>query len=158
MKTKAKSTQKAKKVKEYTKEQFLADVSKEVKALKKYATKEELNKLNFYWFKPHRKDKCIYGQMTGSCLSNRASKLIFQCCKRFVKNNSSTCISKGGFGIIKEQINGTYVGANKSLEELKRDRNNIHHLSSLESYIFLPKAKNRNVISYLKGETQKLVL
>lgn len=159
---------KAKSTKPYSKRQFIADVTKEVKALKKHATKEELQNLDFNEFDPDKKEQCIYGQITGYCQSKRASELIFNCCVRFVRNDLE--IDDKGFEAIKEAVNGAFVGRKKSLRSLINNRNKhckfnnwglnteIGHLSAIESYILLPEANNKNLISFLKGNTNKLVL
>lgn len=61
-------------------------VSKEAKSLKKYAYKKELKKLNFKNFSSSNIFKCIYGQMTGDCFSDRASELIYKCAARIYKS------------------------------------------------------------------------
>lgn len=55
-------------------------VKEEADNLKKYATRKEIDRLNFYEVNPHSKTKCIYGQMTGNCISDRAEELIYMCC------------------------------------------------------------------------------
>lgn len=55
--------------------EFLKLVRKEIISLKKKATSEELCKLNFSTLAPSNTEKCIYGQMTGDCDSDRAREL-----------------------------------------------------------------------------------
>jgi hypothetical protein len=69
-------------MKSYTKKQFLADVTAEVKAIKKMATSKEIERLDFETFNPKLPRFCIYGQLTGYCRNKRANKLIKSCCKR----------------------------------------------------------------------------
>lgn len=57
--------------------------------LKKYATPEELRRLNIENLNPLSVYECIYGQMTGSCNSKRALELIQKCCSEGYKSNES---------------------------------------------------------------------
>lgn len=146
--------------KQITKEQFLKDVRTEINNIKKYATKAEINRLDFENLNPDSKYKCIYGQMTGICTSPRASELIFKSCARYISPGDDY-IKTDSFIKLKSQINGKTIPDiknNKQFLNTRREFGEIQHFSSLESYIMLPKAKNKNIISYLKGETKKLVL
>lgn len=64
------------------KKQLTSLVIKEAKALKKAATKKELSRLSFEKLNPENEQHCIYGQMTDSCYSDRASSLIGKCCEK----------------------------------------------------------------------------
>jgi len=131
-----------------TKAEFLKDVEHEVEMLKKHATKEELNRLDFVNLDPADGMCCIYGQATGHCRSNRAQDLILKCCKRVVAFDGD--IPGEPFSqSIKPFINGA-----PSLSNI----DSCHHISSIESYIMLKGAKNQNIIKYLKGETKTLTL
>lgn len=57
-------------------------VQEEIANLKKYATKEELSKLDFECFNGLSPTSCIYGQMTGYCNNARAVDLIRLSCER----------------------------------------------------------------------------
>lgn len=135
----------------YTKSQFLDDVKKEAKALKEHATKEEIRLLSLGTLDPQNKLMCIYGQMTGTCVSRRAAELIDKCCKKYFKlypqiNTGMRHVSESLMTSINEFVS-------ERSESLK-----IKHLSSIETYIMQPFAKNDNLIAYLKGETKKLEL
>jgi len=69
-------------MKKLTKSEFINDVIKEVKSLKKHATKRELSKLDFTTFNQQDPKECIYGQMTGDCESDRSKKLMDKSCIR----------------------------------------------------------------------------
>jgi hypothetical protein len=137
----------------YTKKQFIEDVKKEASALRKHATKEELDKLGIEILNPHSTDDCLYGQMTGYCRSERAVSLITKCCRRFLSIKALDAMlsagdSKTALTEIRKHVNGT-----KS-EEPRR----IKFISAIETYIGTPFAKNKNLIDYLKGNRNDLVL
>ncbi len=130
------------------KKEYLSNAMQEIEALKKHATKEEIENLDFETFDPRAYSKCIYGQMTGDCHSSRALRLIRKCTP-VVINEIGGFYSV--FSDIKENING------------KPTRKNIHSngrrfFSTLENYIVLIGAKNEEIIQYLKGETKTLKL
>lgn len=147
----------------YTKAQFLKDVEKEVRALKKTATKDELLKLDFDNLDPDSGTRCIYGQITGECSSPRASELIFRCCARYVENlpdnGHHEFPAAKGFNVVKPLINGTSIEGVTDLKSFRQHRGFVlNYFSSLETYIMLPNAKNKNLIAYLRGERKNLVL
>lgn len=130
----------------YTKKQFLEDVAKEARALKRHATKEELSWLNVKTFDPKDEELCIYGQITGMCRSKRAVELMTVCAKRFFKNIVYNAIDIGDN--ILDEVNGK-----KSHEPESMD-----FVSAIETYIATPDAKNKNLIAFLKDERKDLVL
>jgi hypothetical protein len=138
----------------YTFEQLKEDVRKEAEALKIHATKEERAKLDFKSLDAGHLSKCIYGQMTGHCNSDRGVHLIETCAVRYVKDGDLTYVSRDGFARIQEHINGAIV------ESLYHNRNcDIDcHYSAIEAYILLPEANNASLISFLRGETETLEL
>lgn len=139
----------------YTREDLINDVTKEAQALRVHATKEERERLNFAELNPEHINKCIYGQMTGSCNSERGAALIYLCACRFIKDASLTDIQHDGFERIQRKINGNTV-----VNFIKNRTEDLYvtHYSAIEAYILLPDAKNANLISYLKGETETLDL
>lgn len=56
--------------------EFLQDVMNEINHIKANATQEEISRLDFDNFNSAYKDRCVYGQMTGSCDSDRAKELM----------------------------------------------------------------------------------
>jgi len=61
----------------------------ELKNLKKNATAKELRKLSrMKKLYPNDSDLCLYGVMTGNCWSERAEKLIRECCT-YVSNSDT---------------------------------------------------------------------
>lgn len=136
-------------MKRYTKEMFLKDVAKEARLLKKNATAEELEKLDIIKLDPSSKYECIYGLATSHCRSPRAIELIESCCKRFIFRHHDL---KRGMKYVSQNVNGATA-------DLKEGNDfDIHHFSSIETYIMQPFAKNKNLIAYLKGEKKELVL
>jgi len=60
-------------------------VKKEVANLKKFATVKERRRLSFLNLGAESTERCIYGQMTGSCFSERANQLIVKCCEEVLE-------------------------------------------------------------------------
>lgn len=138
----------------YTKKQFLEDVAKEAKALKEHATPEELAKLDFRKLDPHSSYSCIYGQMTGSCVSERANELISNCAKTLIDFEAY-----GRWDVDDAVEAATAVAPTKSILYHNRDKDKLKYISTLEAYIMLDdEAQNKNLIDFLKGERKDLVL
>jgi len=60
-------------------------VLEEAKNLRKYAKKEEINRLEFRVLYSESRTGCVYGQMTGDCFSERAQFLIENSCSKVYK-------------------------------------------------------------------------
>lgn len=95
---------------------FLVD--QEITNLKKYATKEEISKLNFENFCPSSERRCIYGQMTGGCYTKRANYLIGKCAPFLYKNPKRVSYKEA-------PLNGRPV----------KDREKYKHFSPIEIFI-----------------------
>lgn len=117
----------------YTFEQLKEDVRKEAEALRVHATKEERERLCLELLDPAHTEKCYYGLMTGECDSSRSVELISKCTQKFYHVGS-----KGPFPADRGFITNRW--------------------SPIEAYGTLPEAKNANLISYLRGETDTLTL
>jgi|GEM_PF-1640369 len=144
----------------YTIEQFLEDVRKEARMLKQSATEEELSRLSLNDLQPDFGGYCIYGQMTGSCFSMRASELIFKCCPRFF-NGRRFDDFKLDAQIAMQSANGATIKGVKTVKDFYEHRicfGDEWYFSVIESYIMIPAAKNAELIAYLKGETDTLEL
>ena len=117
-------------------------VIEEATNLKKHATQEELNKLDFSILHPNKTDRCIYGQLAESCFSHRAVDLMKTCASRGYETNSS-------FEIYDCKINGP-------IKEL--DRRSFW--SPIEVFIDQPRnqenGNNKILIDFLKGEIDEL--
>lgn len=143
---------------EYSFEQFKQDVIAEATALKAMATPEELEMLNFEDLDPQDPCNCIYGQMAGSCSNLRASELIFGCCRqyinhRFAQHDTLDAIIASASG---PTIEGVVDG--NTLKEHRDLGFTLNHYSSIEAYIMIEGAKNAELISFLRGETDTLEL
>lgn len=141
------------KPKDYTEAKFRKEIKQEINLIKKHATTEEIENLDFETFNPDVERQCVYGQMTGNCRSPRASVLIRKCCKRFVIRDG-VGKAKIGYRAIIELINGI----KSSKEDLGTAAWDAKYFSALETYILFPQTKNKKVISYLKGERDTLSL
>jgi len=106
----------------------IEQVKQEIENIKKFATKEQKDRLNFRYFSPMIADKCIYGLMTGDCRSKESNLLISKCIDYKVEPRFMRC--------------------------------NLEHknMTQLELYIQLEREYNKNIIEYIKGETNKLEL
>lgn len=143
-------------MKKITKKQFLADVRHEIEALKVNATKAELGTLDFKEFDPQFPHQCIYGQISGDCRNERAHLLMDRCCIRQMDAGSGVNRLNGeAFADITDLINGAYDGRTWIAGFGSR---NWSYLSALEGYINLKDAKNANIIAYLRGERNDLVI
>lgn len=144
----------------YTWKKFLSDVTKEVELIKVHATKEEKNELNLDYFNPSSPSNCVYGQMAGDCCSSRAHKLIFKCCQKYLVNHKPNDEYEFNPEFVLKNMNGTKPKGVKKHADLSSKRNlfSMQYLSALEAYIILPKAKNKNIINYIKGKKRVLIL
>ncbi len=64
-------------------------VNEEALNLKKYATKEEIEKLDFTKLDPQDHRLCIYGQMTGHCANKRSIELQNKCTTPYSQDTES---------------------------------------------------------------------
>lgn len=111
-------------------------VLKEADNLKKFATVAERSNLNFDRLRPNNASHCIYGQMTGRCYTKRAEELLNQC----------TVPYKDVYDVKKRTKDKTFKDGV------------FRAFSPIEMYILEQGAKNENLINYLKGETDQLIL
>lgn len=116
----------------------------EANNLKLHATREELQRLHITTLVPQRQDLCIYGMMTGNCLSVRALTLLKLCTQPYSGSISGLILTYGycSFNERNRPILGPYCMV----------------FSPIEFYINQPYAKNPELIAYLKGETETLEL
>jgi len=139
-----------------TKSEFINDVIKEIKSLKKHATREELERLDFEAFSYSFVTDCIYGQMTGNCKSYRAKDLMDKSCVRVMS-------LPDGCGDIEDKTfaevnNEHFINGDYNKQTWIDEGRDWCYLSALEGYICLKNAKTKNIINYLKGETNTLNL
>ena len=112
-------------------------VKGEAEKLKKYATPEELAKLNFIKLFFLHGTRCIYGQITGSCFSERAVELLKKCAEPY-----SRSLKKYTETNIKSFIQGQFRTV----------------FSPIEFYIAQEGAKSKALIDFLKGKSKTLNL
>src|SRR5687767_9919523 len=119
-------------------------VRHEAKALRRYATKTEIENLSFEKLDPSSRLKCIYGQMTGTCDSPRAIELIQKCASRVFESEQS-----GEYRVFsKARVNGSPIG---------KDR--LKYFSPIEMFIETTEnrsSRSKKLIEYIKGETNEL--
>jgi len=122
---------------------YPALVKQEAKNLKKFATKRELDKLNFDRLVPENAERCIYGQMTGSCWNGRAIQLIEKSCSRVYNEGQE------GNSLRDCKLNGS---------PKKKQRHSYY--SPIEVFIYkdgnMENGANERLIKYLKGEIRTL--
>lgn len=142
----------------YDKDHFFWDVINEAIALRQHATQEELNRLSFSQLDAFDINSCIYGQAARNCFSHRAAELISMCCPRYFYQSAVSRHNE--IDDVIESANGTSVddfiqGRTQFFSILAR-RESTLYFSAIEAYITLPGAKNKSLIRYLRGETEKL--
>jgi hypothetical protein len=119
---------------------FLAAVAAEIKRIKRRATEDEINKLNFKGFKHWHADNCIYGQMTGVCNSKRAIEIMPKKYDRITADY--------------DRMNSL----NKAAFE-HQDFNKGDSITALEKYLYMcNKPTHKHIIDFLKGKTDTLVI
>lgn len=127
--------------------EYLDTVMQEIEGIKKYATKEQIEKLNLDTFEPEGISTCIYGQMTGSCFSPQTTALIKQI-------NIPLYVTDIVDGYDRKDNSKIEVGVPR--EAVNNDSTDSFTL--LEHFISKYRSNNRNILLYLKGEIPELVL
>jgi len=127
-------------------------VKEETDKIKRFATEEEIAKLDEKKVNGSSRKSCVYGLMTGHCNSPRALELIALCCERvYVGNGSGTIDTLNGHPSeieVKDPMN-LYFG-----------RDGLY-LSPIEQIIFpdnLGIPAGKRIIQYIKGNTPELKL
>lgn len=138
------------------KKEFIAMVKEEIINIKKHASDEELNRLDFNKFNPWYASQDIYGQMTGYCFNARTLGLIKKCTPIVVDD-------LGAYdGLDKRKPLETFRDISGRISYEKPTDKNVRcwarDFSILELYITLKGAKNRGIIKYLRGESKELEL
>lgn len=121
-------------------------VIQEAKALKENATEKEIHNLDFETLDSENANRCIYGQMTGICFSQRATELIQKCAERVYKEGP---------------MDGDYVHDGAILNGSPVGMNRFSYFSPIE--VFISKAQttendeaNKKLIQFIKGEIKNL--
>lgn len=120
-----------------TKRLKLAVIEESTK-LRQNARPSERARLNYFELSPQNTFLCIYGQMTGNCFSRRSSVLLELCA---VPYSSSLERSR-----------------NPNLDSFPKFRYARDTFSAIEFYIVQPKAKNKKLVEFIRGEINDLQL
>jgi hypothetical protein len=120
--------------------------------LKKYATKKELARLNLKTLDGNDIEKCIYGQMTGNCLTDRAKLLIEKCATRVYK----TVHLRACTNIV--NVDPREFNISCSRERLNYYSSPIENFVNRYTRLSRRSTKVNKLVSFLKGETDLLVL
>jgi len=115
---------------------YLYLVKKEIRYLKKNASRKELLRLNFKKLNPLLSRSCIYGQMTDSCYSDRARELI----QGLNATNSFVSIKRGESYIVPKP---------PRMEKWE-------NFTFLEHFILNYRENNENILKYLRDEEKYL--
>lgn len=130
-----------------TKEELIPYVLQEVEGLRKYATKEQKAKLDLNELNPKWDSECIYGLMTGSCKSLEAAELAAKC---------GLFIS---FGRVQTSNTTLKDTLSSLIEEPKVSRSSFNStFSPMEVYISIRPIDARNILRYIKGSIDELIL
>ena len=144
------------------KEEFLKEVRKEVKLLKKHATAEQLLKLNAKIFNPAQSDTCVYGQITGNCQSIEAKRLMDLCCKKiFVLAEGAENLVDRKFSDVKALLGEKYKGQTWDESIIEGEPlilRSYEYMTVLEGYTCLKRANIEGLIDFLKSKTTELEL
>lgn len=135
----------------YDKDRFIWEVTNEAVALRENATQAERGMLNLCTLSAVYTNRCIYGQMTGDCHSDRALELIEKCTPRYFEGGALTV-----YGSLEEAIanaNGTKV---QRFKQMRKERYEVH-FSAIEIFISVaPDKKIESLVKYLRGDSNKL--
>jgi len=135
---------------------YPALVIKEAKSLRKLATVEERNRLNFQKLDFSSKFECIYGQMTSNCFSKRAKELIEKSCSRVYS-------TKTGDNWEEYKLNGTPIGKYRKEDgavNIGFSKERTSYFSPIEVFIARGNnwrsGANERLVKYIKGEIKTL--
>lgn len=130
----------------------------EAARLRKNATADELDHLDFESFNPGSDTDCIYGQMIGYCRRPRAVELIRKCATRIVKVVNPDVGNGNGLDNVSCEL---AFGAKETFERRTKDKpfwGEVNYFSPIETYIAQDGADNKQLIAYLRGEIETLDL
>jgi hypothetical protein len=130
------------------KDELSAMVKIEAKNLKKFATKEELNRLKISLLDPSMADRCIYGMMCGHCDNGRAMELMAKCSPvMYVSRCNASSLRIEVYSKMKTPkkiVTGHFAVSRKNRSPIE---------------IFITNQEDKNIsqlINYLKGKTRTL--
>ena len=125
---------------DYDFDQLIWDTTNEAILLKLHATRRELSRLDFEMCDGLNAFRCIYGQLTGYCFSERALKLIQKCATVFF------CSFDLNFDNIDKA----------SIKKSLHCSGEIRYYSAIEMYAAHPLANMPALVAFLKNQTQTL--
>ena len=142
-------------IKEYN-EKFIPLVESEARKLKEFSNNEEKERLedNRGRLSSSSASSCIYGLMTGSCFSDRATSLIDKCTENLLNGlyNDARLVNSGVYRKLTMQ-------RVFNLLEIRSERRGF---TPIENFINLfennKRGKNKELIDFLVGKTDKLDL
>ena len=129
-------------------EQLKAAVKQEAILLRNHATQEQLDNINLDNLNGLSAEFCIYGQMTGNCYNEEATRLFSQCAAPFKK------------GIYSDFSGGEPPEKTATcFDDEGKVRKEGNH-SAIEYYISLPENeyKLQGLTDFLQKKTDKLIL
>lgn len=130
-------------------EELKAAVRQEAIFLRSHATQEQLDNINLDDLNGLSAEFCIYGQMTGNCYNEEATRLFSQCAVPYKR------------GIYSDFNEGSPEPGEKTMTcfddqgEARREGNH----SAIEYYISLPENeyKLQGLVDFLQKKTDKLI-
>lgn len=125
-------------------------VLEEATNLRKFATKEEIKQLDASTIDPSNIERCVYGQMTGTCYSERAIELIENCCSRVIEAANNPASST--------KINGSPKTTKRFSDGRSHQTftNSINYWSPIEVWIELYPPLVPKLISFIKGKRKTI--
>lgn len=118
-------------------------VKEEADNLKKFATRKELDRIDFYSINAGSRTKCIYGQMTGNCISDRAEELIFKCATNTYEGHDEAI----NVDIKDSELIGPPTESNRFICNFK-------FFTPIEKFLYVADfSQIKKLVSYLKNES-----
>lgn len=129
----------------YDRQQLKTLVIEEAQKLLIHAMAEERGLLDFMNLSSKKIHRCIYGQMTGNCFSDRAVSLLSSCANPYATDlyceDQEDRVLDTSFKVGSERGQG-YVSA----------------FSPIEFYITTPNSRNSTLIAFIRGERETLTV
>jgi hypothetical protein len=108
-------------------------VVEEALNIRKYATKEEMKRLNFARLCPTNQNLCVYGHLTGDCHNIRAIELLDKCTRPYTESIHHILNFK------------------KSRQKVFNNEGGHRDFSPIEYYINQPEAKLKTLVKLIKS-------
>lgn len=129
------------------KQEIMELVKEEADNIKKYATPEEIAKLNVNAVNGGSPSQCIYGLMTDRCTTDRAHELIGLCARKvYIRDQSSNRLN-------------ILNGHSSEVNVIDSYSRYAVYVSPIERLIFSDVGHNvaaRSLVRYIKGETDTI--